>query len=295
MNSKERKKLRRQLEREGKEIPEWLQPRREPNHVSSLAKKPPAETIVDSHRKQAKVGANAKTLRQDTATQKPPAPEHKRLKSWWISLPKWKKILGSLGPLLPLIFAFYFQYAPSWSLDLPSASFRPENPFTAVFTITNVGYLPASRISVQCVQNMIEYYDPPDTFSAGLMGEPSVSNWQSRNGKVSVTCPQVVAGLKIWNRVLSLDEIREMYERGLKEGPPLRENPHISWIDLVFRIKYAPIALFPIWTWTEELRVKGELGEDGKFVWMYIPVNQIYDRPSYRAWENQKRIMGKQH
>jgi hypothetical protein len=232
------------------------------------------------------VEANATTPRQDTEAQKPPAPTHKKLGSWWTGLPRWKKILGSL---LSLVIVFYFQYAPSWSLDLPSASFRPENPFTAVFTITNVGYLPASRVSIQCTQRMIEYSDPPDTFSANLVAPLSTSNWVPRNGKLSTLCTQVVAGLQVWHRALSDKEVKELYEKSLREGPPLNENPHIVWADLIFTIHYC--AVLPLWTWTEERRVKGELGEDGKFVLMHVSVDQLYDRPSYRAWLKQQQLM----
>jgi hypothetical protein len=239
--------------------------------MSSKKNKKPRKAV-----KAKKGRADAKTPPQNIEARQPSGPKDKAQQSWWRRLPAWVKIVGA-SPLVGVMFAFYFQYAPSWSLDLPSASFRPENPFTAVFTITNVGYLPASHVSVQCMQKMVEYSNPPNGSSSSLVGEPSTSNWMSRNGKLSVICPQVVANFQVFLRALSEKEITEL----ARQGPKLNENPHVIWADLIFTVKYAPIAIFPLLTWTEKLRVKGELGEDGNFVWMHIPIEQIYDRPSY--------------
>ena len=218
---------------------------------------------------------NGATSRQEPQVSRPPSGiTHKWLLTEWPK-PSLVKIVSSLGTVCLALLAFY-QYSPSWTLDLPSSSFRPNNPFTAVFTITNTGLLPATHVSVKCVQQMIEYSEPSNTFSSGP-APWATARWVSRNDKLSALCEQIIAGIKIYPRILSLEEMEELrWER-----PPLDENPHVIWADLVFTIRYAPIFFIPQWQWTEWRRVKGEPGEDGTFVWMQVPVDHVYHRPSY--------------
>jgi hypothetical protein len=236
--------------------------------------------------------ARAKPPQQAKIAQPVSAPNSK----WWqpqrrpsaLVILKWVLWSFPLAVILPLCF----QYAPSWSLDLPSASFRPNNPFTGVFTITNVGYLPASQVSVQCAQKMIEYSDPPDTYSADLIGEPSTASWMNRNEKLSVICPQVVAGIKIFPRVITPDEAKKLHDQVVAANP-FNDNPHVIWADLIFTIKYAPIAMFPVWHWTDTRRVKGEPSENGTFVWMQVPIDRVYDRPSYQQHRTLQKLRPK--
>jgi hypothetical protein len=233
-------------------------------------------------RKRKRQKERAKSPRKSPEAQTQSDSSSKGWRTQWPRLSLGKAARYIVGTLIfGALFPLYFQYKPSWGLDLPSASFRKNNPYTGVFTLTNLGYFPAANVSVQCLQKMIEYSDPPDTFSANLSSEPSTAHWISRNGKFSVTCPQMVAGVKVWNRALSDEEVKQFAQ----QGPPLNENPHIIWIDLVFTIRYSPITFLPFIHWTDTIRVKGEPSEGDDFVWMTVPVEQLYDRPSYRHWK----------
>ena len=103
--------------------------------------------------------------------QQPPLEEVREPKPRPVLHRSWKVLEGALGTLgtLATLSALYFAF-PSWTLSLPSSAYHPRNPFTAIFTLTNSGYLPADSVKVVCIQNLVEYVDP-----AGLSSYASTS------------------------------------------------------------------------------------------------------------------------
>jgi hypothetical protein len=202
---------------------------------------------------------------------KPPKP-----KSWFQR--NWKTL--SPIPLIASLLAIYAAF-PSWSLTLPSSAYRPRNPFTAVFTITNLGLLPGTDVQVQCFQNLIKYAEPKDIFSGPLLSDPTSLGTIYRNNSRTFSCPQVVSGIKFWHRVLTPEEVRKEYAAGKKiieeTGHPPGEDMPFIWADFSFKIRYSSL-LIPH-RWTDTYRVVGKPGQDGAFVWEIVPPDKVFPGP----------------
>jgi hypothetical protein len=157
---------------------------------------------------------------------------------------------------------------PAWSLTLPSSSYRPRNPFTAVFTVTNAGYLPGEDVKVQCIQNRINYAGITNNLhSSGLVSQPVILGSIRKNRSRNFSCPQVVLGIQTWNRAITPEEVKQAY----LAGPP-KEDMSFDWADFEFHIMYS-LAIFH---WEDKYRVVGRPAENGTFVWEEVALDKKF-------------------
>jgi hypothetical protein len=202
-----------------------------------------------------------------------------------------KRILRKTATILGLVttFAFgYYQVRPTWNLETPSTAMRPVNPFTTIFTISNSGVLPAANITAVCLEKMIEYDDSVQlpgykgAFSGPLIGPKATSSWLESGAKMTVDCSQQIAYVGAVGRALSSEEIRAKSEEGLaKLQQGKMDDPPIKWMDVELDIEYAPIPILPWFRTTTRRRVVGQRSENNVFVWMPVPLDKEFDRPSY--------------
>jgi hypothetical protein len=156
--------------------------------------------------------------------------------------------------------------SPPWTLTLPSASYRPRNPFTAVFAITNADIFPGYDVRIECVQNLIKYVTPR-VFSKSTSEVPPLG-MMSRTDSRTFSCPQVVLNVQTtWNRVLAPEEIKQMY----LAGPP-KEDMSFEWADFEFHVTYSLMFI----NRTNKYRVVGRPGENGMFIWEQVALDKKF-------------------
>ena len=189
-------------------------------------------------------------------------------------IPRWRKlIIWARGSLLlravagaaPILWAVWV-YSPPWTLSLPSSSYRPRNPFQAVFTITNSDLFPGSDVKVTCTENMIRYVVPKMASTSTGREVPSLGTMH-RNESRTFACPQFWLYIQTWNRVLSPDEIKRMY----LAGPP-QEDMSFEWADFEIHVSYSLLGINRI----DKYRVVGSPGENGTFIWQQVALDKKF-------------------
>lgn len=158
---------------------------------------------------------------------------------------------------------------PSLSLSLPSASYRPTNPFTAIFVVTSSGYLPGINVQAECLQNRIEYVHPKDISSSGLQTVATKLGSIFRNESRTYSCPQV-AWVKIIPRSLTPSEIKNMNQLDSSQSEQMSDQDmSFKLADFDLRFTYH-VPLLPI-NWTAKYHVVGKPAQDGSFIWEEVP------------------------
>jgi len=224
-------------------------------------------------KRNAEVGSASTVI---TSKIKPKKQLETRCASWlWIVARKVWTPLGLLSTIggvvgLPLTV---IAILPSWSMGLPSTSFRPGNPFKAVFTIGNSGYLTAYDVHVVCIQNQVKYADLGGTESQdlnhGLVGQfDRIEHGDNR----TVSCFQTTLGVQMFPEILSQKQISQMYKDFQKsfndEGEYSGRDMAFKYADLEFQVSSRPFYL-PL-TMTKRFHVIGKPGQDGAFVWQQV-------------------------
>ncbi len=187
--------------------------------------------------------------------------------SRWRRLLDWAKnslLLRVLAPVVSILWGLWAA-SPPWTLTLPSASYRPRNPFTAVFAITNADIFPGYDVRIECVQNLIKYVTPR-VFSKST-SEVSPLGTMYRTDSRTFSCPQVVLNVQTWNRVLTPEEIKQMY----LAGPP-KEDMSFEWADFEFHVSYSLMFI----NRTNKYRVVGRPGENGTFIWEQVALDKTF-------------------
>jgi hypothetical protein len=178
-------------------------------------------------------------------------------------------VMTFCGSLIGASLTFYVAL-PSFSLSLPSSSYRPRNPFTAIFVVSNSGYLRAVNVHVQCIENMIRYTDPANILSGAANGGPIVQiGTVPRNSSRTFSCPQLVQSIQTFNRALTAEEVKKLYE----QGPPTGDMA-FAWADFELRVSYQ-VSMLPV-RFTEAYRVTGKPSEDGTFVWEQVALDKKF-------------------
>jgi hypothetical protein len=132
---------------------------------------------------------------------------------------------------------------------------------------------------VECYQNYIHYTDPIRGSSSNLQSNATDLGTIGRNESRTFSCPQVVTDITIVPRVLTPEEIKQMYQAGVQSlnetGYPPGEDMPFDWADFEFHIKYSPWIL-PI-RWTQKYRVVGKPAEGGNFVWQQVATDYQFE------------------
>ncbi|MGP8259849.1 MAG: hypothetical protein ACLQM6_07855 [Acidobacteriaceae bacterium] len=185
--------------------------------------------------------------------------------------------------ILPVISFLWCMWValPTWTLTLPSTSYRPLNPFTAVFTLTNSGYLPATRVKLECFENRVNYAD--GSGSGPLESKQIELQDISRNESRTFQRPQVVSGISVVPGVISPDEIKKEYEDTKKY---LNENGHFPdedipfvWADFQFDVTYS--THFYPFEWLRKYRVVSRLTQNGTFVWDQVALDKKFEKAQW--------------
>ena len=210
------------------------------------------------------------------APAKPPAtqPKPPRQRSVWRRVTLGWAALTLAGSIAGAFLTAYVAL-PSWSLALPSASYRPRNPFTAVFTVTNSGYFPGKDVHVLCIQNMIRYTNLgifQNPYSAGLIGGPTDLGSIYKNESRTFSCPQVLRGLKVRQGVMTPAQAAEDYQESLRATKESQEDMPFDWADFEFQVSYSLAFLH----FTDKFRVVGRPAIDGSFVWEQVPLDKVF-------------------
>lgn len=220
---------------------------------------------------EAQGGEVDQSMPREPSQQQPQMQASPSRKQWWRTVEIAATIVGILGFL-----GFLYLAWPSWSVSLPSTAYRPRNPFTAIFTVSNVGYVSA-KAEVVCKQNLIKYLEPANIFSNGV-SKPLDLGDISRNEARTFSCPQIFAGIKVIPGVLTEEQIKADYEAGRKvieeTGHPPNEDMPFDWVDFEFQLKYS-VPLVPF-RFTDSYRVVGKPGQNGTFVWELVDPRKVF-------------------
>jgi hypothetical protein len=168
---------------------------------------------------------------------------------------------------------------PSWSLTLPSSSYRPRNPYTAVFALTNSGSFPASSVNVQCLLRSIHYLNPQNSHSSGLISEVSGLGRIDRNESRTFNCPQSVFHPEVFHGVLTPDQVKNLYEDRKKDfdsnGTYVGPDTPFDSADFEVHVVYSP--LFMPFHWTSRFRVIARPSQDGSSViWEQVDLKKKF-------------------
>jgi hypothetical protein len=142
----------------------------------------------------------------------PEAPP-KKIPGWQLPL-NWAKnhpITWVAGVIVSIGWGIWL-YTPPWTLTLPSASYRPRNPFTAIFTITNNDLFPGYDVRIKCTQNMIKYV-MPRVFSKASSDVTPLGDMYRTDSR-TFSCPQTFLSVQTWNRALHPKKSNKCTYRG---------------------------------------------------------------------------------
>ncbi len=193
---------------------------------------------------------------------------------------KWQLLLRHPGRLIALVSSLVtivgiYVYLPSWSLTLPTSAYRPHNPYTAVFGITNQGSIPAREVKVRCILKSIHYLNPAGTHSSGFTSEVADLGTLGRNESRTFTCPQSVFHVDVTPGVMTPDEVKRQYEEQKQwfapDGHYIGPDMPFDFADFELDVLYAP--LIPV-TLTSRFQVVARPGETGTLVWERIDIHK---------------------
>jgi hypothetical protein len=171
-----------------------------------------------------------------------------------------KRALEAVVTIVSVLWGIYAALT-SWQLALPSASFLPHDPFAAVFSLTNSGYLSATSVEVERYRSYVHYKDPINGYT-NMPSAPIPLGDLGRNEFRTFLCPQSVSAVTVWNRALTPGEVEKEYEESLAH--PSSPDMPFDLADFEFRVKYSPSPL-PL-HWTTRYRVVGRPRQNGAFV-----------------------------
>jgi hypothetical protein len=194
-------------------------------------------------------------------------------------LHRMRKAISIIVAVIGTSYSIYVAL-PSWSLSLPSSSYRPRNPYTAIFTITNAGYLPAANVSVQCVLNDIKYTEPR-TENFGFITEVNGLGVVKRNESRTFSCPQALYHLEMQATPYAptQDQVTAYYREHIlphlgPKGEWQGEDMPFEWADFEFHVIYSP-AFLPL-KFISKYRVVGRPGQYGTFVWEQVALDKKF-------------------